>query len=60
MKRRHLIELKPSKDKNYRYIILFTDTVADVGTGFFAQTEDEVIKCVAEHAKPEPVQLRLW
>jgi len=60
MKRQHLIEIKPPQDRNYKYMISFINTVADVGMVFFANTEDEVIEYVMKYRKPEPLQLRLW
>ena len=60
MKRRHLITIEPPKDKNYRYMIVFRDAVADVGMAFYANTEDETIEYVMKYREPEPLQLRLW
>ena len=46
MKRRHLITIEAPKDRQYRYMVVFTDTVADVGMAFYANTEDEAIEYV--------------
>lgn len=57
-KKYHKITLLPALDKRYKYMILIESE--NIGSGFFAQTEDEMIDFVLRYARPEDPQITLF